>query len=648
MTKLKLLLDDRGWSRLAFFFPFVVYLIVYFIEGVGFHPGGDGQYSWMFARSLAFDGDIEFRNDYALCGDHFGVGVDRGTGHPDNPFYFGPAAFLVPPTLLLRAMFTLWLGTEGAARASCNGGFTALVFLVGPASGAITIWFSYQAARRLVPARIAAFTALLFAFSSPLFAYSSSIAHYSHVYLAATTAALAYVSVRMATSGLRRSDGLWLGALMALVVAHRLPSIVFGAIPLAAIAARANDKGARALAARNVVGLAIGSLIGVLSTGLVYHYLYGRWFAIPQGPDFMHLTHAHPWLVLFGVHGGLFFWTPATWLAVGGLVVAARRTDSRWLTLGVCVTAVMENFVSSAALDWYGGWTLGARRLVPLVPFFVIYGALAIEAAHGWIRRRSWSGWLSRLREPTTLRWLAGIALASALANGIHASLLVSGDRAVTQRDLYGAWSPLRPLWSWLDELGIDPAILPAEAYFVLRHRLPPTSYREALVPRYRRRYRNLVFVDPELDLTNPSWAKLTRGGEWSPEGIRVSKGEAHLVFTAEWPFATHVRIRVEPTQGGTLELRADRLFGDVAIGTVDVPATTHPIDFELPLPPGTFDSGINDWGFRAGGDLVVSKIVLEDRTPRIPYGVRSPGSTRVRIARSAPPKAADSRRSRP
>jgi hypothetical protein len=75
------------------FLPLVVYAVVYFLDGSSFRPSGDGFYSWIFARSLSFDFDVEFTNDYALCGDPFRVGVDRGQGHPDNPFYAGPAFF---------------------------------------------------------------------------------------------------------------------------------------------------------------------------------------------------------------------------------------------------------------------------------------------------------------------------------------------------------------------------------------------------------------------------------------------------------------------------------------------------------------------------------------------------------------------------
>ncbi|MEO8800494.1 MAG: hypothetical protein ABI551_21555, partial [Polyangiaceae bacterium] len=42
-------------------------------------PEGDGYYAWLFARSLVYDHDVDFTNDYSICGDRWKVGADRGT-----------------------------------------------------------------------------------------------------------------------------------------------------------------------------------------------------------------------------------------------------------------------------------------------------------------------------------------------------------------------------------------------------------------------------------------------------------------------------------------------------------------------------------------------------------------------------------------
>ena len=65
-------------------------------------PGSDGHYSWIYARSLAFDFDLDFRNDYALCGDPFEIGAITPAGRPGNIFYTGPPLVWTPAIWLLK------------------------------------------------------------------------------------------------------------------------------------------------------------------------------------------------------------------------------------------------------------------------------------------------------------------------------------------------------------------------------------------------------------------------------------------------------------------------------------------------------------------------------------------------------------------
>jgi hypothetical protein len=89
-------------------------------------PGADGHYSYIYARSIAFDGDIDFTNDYRLCGDPFRLGGDRGSGRPDNIFYVGPAIFCAPELFLMRGA-----GVKGDGR--------------GPLRNAVCLWLTLAA-----------------------------------------------------------------------------------------------------------------------------------------------------------------------------------------------------------------------------------------------------------------------------------------------------------------------------------------------------------------------------------------------------------------------------------------------------------------------------------------------------------------------
>jgi hypothetical protein len=618
---------ERWLAAATFVVPLLAYTAIYFADGTAFHPSGDGYYSWIFARSLVFGGDLDFHDDYALCGDPFDVGRDRGTGHPDNPFYVGPAVFWVPQLAVLRGVFTLLFGAARAAHASCGGWMTALTILAGPVCGALTVWLAYRTARLVVSPVAAAFSSLLFAFTSPLFPYSTSVAHYSHVYLTCAVAALTYLSFRIVLRGPRPRDGLWIAAAVAVAILHRTPAAAYALVAVPAFVSAAG----RGNRLRIGIGVASGVALGFALTCALYLYLYGKAMALPQGPDYVHPAHAHPWLLLFGVHGGFFFWMPVAWLAVAGVPLAlARHPRLRWLTIFCLLASLAEIAVSSAPLDWHGNWSLGARRLLPLTPFVIVFSSLVVERAVAAVPSR-WS------------RPVAAAIVVMVLVNNIPASTTIRGDKELSQAELYGALSPLRPLWSALDGIGIDVALMPAEVYFALRYGLPTRSYREVLKPRYRRRYRDLVFSDIEIDLRDPGAAEIVSGGRWSDRGMEVTDRESHLVFASEWPFATHLRLLVSGDPGThRLSVAVGHGFGGrTDAGTVPLALTEgEPSTWvELALPPDAFDSGIDDWTFRTdGARLVVSVLALEDRTPRTPFGSMGPARSTPTLTRSSNP----------
>jgi hypothetical protein len=607
-------------SCLVFAVPLIAYVAIYFVDGTGFHPSGDGYYSWLFARSLAFDGDVDFKNDYALCGDPFSLGVDRGTGHPDNPFYAGPAAVWLPPLVVLRGVYALALGGARAARASCGGWMTAIAILAGPLCGALSVWLAFRAASLVARRSVAAWTALLFAFTSPLFPYSTSVAHYSHVYLTLAATVVAFVSLRSVVSGPHRWDDLAVGAAMALAVLCRSSAALYAVLPASVFVAALADR--RGLPWRIVAGAVGGTLVGVGLTGALYSYLYGRWLVVPQGGDFMHLDRAHPLLLLFGVHGGFFFWMPAAWLAVAGIAWGLREARLRVWTIGCIGAAGTEVIVSSAALDWDASWTLGARRLLPLTPLVIVFASLAVDRG---LSSRVLDRVLGVARAPprraAAVRAVAVAVVALTLINNIPASTTIRGDENFSQATLYGAWSPLRPLWWLLDRAGVDVALLPAEAYFVARYRLPSTSYRDAITPRYSRSFRTLVFKNATFEMGAPWVGRVTRGAGWSERGLALGDGDAHFVFTAEWPFATHLRLLLESDGPVTVALSSRgpvgslRPMGQVSTGSGAAWA-------EIAVPAGAFDSGMNEWTLRArGARVTIRAIAIEDRTPRVPHG---------------------------
>ncbi len=79
--------------------------------------------------------------------------------------------------------------------------------------------------------------------------------------------------------------------------------------------------------------------------------------------------------LLFGEYRGLFFWSPFLLLAVAGLVPLWRL--NRTLCIATMVLVPLQALLISSFPYWHGGYALGPRHLVTLVPF------LAIAAGYG-------------------------------------------------------------------------------------------------------------------------------------------------------------------------------------------------------------------------------------------------------------------------
>jgi hypothetical protein len=502
----------------------------------------------------------------------------------------------------------------------------ALAIAMGPACGALSVGLAYRASVLVVSRRnIALGVSLLFAFMSPLFPYSTSVAHYSHVYLTCVVALIAYVGLRMVRRAVRRRDAVLLALALVVAIAHRAPAALYSLLAVPAFFGASSARARITIA----LGTAVGVLLGVGVTASLYRYLYGTWIALPQGPHYVHLAHAHPWLLLFGVHGGFFFWMPAAWLAVLGLVQGLVRRPLRGFALASLVTAFVEVLVSASPLDWHGNWSLGARRLLPLTPLVILFASIGVDAMIAKLPSR-WPA----LR-PAITRSLAAVMIVLVLVNNIPASTTIRGDRELSQRELYGALSPLRALWSVVDDWGLDLALLPAEAYFVWRYGLPSRVYRDALEPRYRRQYRDLSFSDTVLDLRSERAARLTTGAWALGRGLALNDVPSRLLFTAEWPFATHVRLLVSNVEAVEIEVSMRDAFHRLEpLGRVpvSVPLAGESQWVEVELPKGAFSSGINEVVLATrGGHANLAAIGFDDRTLRVPHGeVTRDGPERV------------------
>jgi hypothetical protein len=585
-----------------------------FITAKNERIGSDGYYEWLFARSIVFDHDLDFANDYDLCGDSSHRRHDYGTGHVDNPFYIGPSILWVPALEVERVINRVPGWASLKEQQACEGLLVERTISMGVALGALTVWIMYRIGRRWAGDGPAALAAGLLGMGSQLPAYASIMPSYSHVHDAFWASLTALAAIRAAERP--RSIARWAlaGALVGIGMLQRPVSVVYGLVPAGLAIAGLWRQPVRLASSLGAMGV-LAFVTGAIPTMLLHKYFYGAYLpAPPEGPYFMWYGHAHPWLVLFAPHGGFFYVCPAAWLAVAGAVVAVRDREKRTLVLLMLAASAIAVWVCGAALDWYESGTFGARRLTSVLPLIAAPTALAVARFDRWLRAR-----------PGRARVLLGVAvLVPVMFTILGAALGLAKNRIGTeggfsQSELYGVGAQVS--WGMLDEHLGDVALLPAEWVFHERYGVPMNQFRDATEPTYFRDFKTMGWGATTIDLAQTQREKLVTGMTVSSDGAHLGGKVGTTVFAAQWPIATTVEVKVRKGDPATIRVGRGEAFGrtvwygEVTTGPEDTSAT-------LAIPPGGFDSGLMEIVFeRVSGDatVIVSSLRFDDTNTYVP-----------------------------
>ena len=353
---------------------------------------GDATHHFVQLRSMAFDRDVHFRNEYVriynLRGNDVGseyVFTDlTPTGYVRNYVAVGPALLWAP--LYLLAAAAQWL-LAAIGLASPPDGYGRVLQMTPGVSGVIAAtlaaWMSFQLARRYTSDVSAAVGTLSIWLGSHAIYYSMVSPAYSHS--ASMFTSSLFFSAWLSTRDQRTVSrfAIW-GALAGLCALMRWQDAIFALIPaLDALTWRAPAR-TRVLA----LAAAAGAWLIVFSPQMaVWNALYGQPLAMPQGPSFMQWGTPYLLSVLFSVSHGLFTWAPIFVPATWGLITWARR--QRDAGFAVIVVVLMSWYINAAVSDWWAGEAFGARRFLSLFPVFVLGMAAWLEsAAHAAARVR--------------------------------------------------------------------------------------------------------------------------------------------------------------------------------------------------------------------------------------------------------------------
>lgn len=407
---------ERRWSWMI---VAVFVALLPFWHQLGGRVEGEGISFYVYLRSMAFDGDLDFSNEYVA------FGVDRADPRLYQPTPTGVArnVHAAGPAVIWSPFFALAHGIEAVRgdRGSEAGGPLAVRVFEPPPPGtaerrrgppseeeilmapgetgvpggysypyvtsvglgsivwmAVAALFLFGELRRRVPADASALAVLAALMGGPLLWYTFFEPSMSHAPAAAclTLAVVAWLRWR-------RRPGLLLAILVGvtsgLLAMQRWQLVLWLLVPAIDGAVRLW----RSRKAGESVGPAFGQLVMIGAVATVsmlpqfyaWNAVWGRWLLNPMGRDYLDWGEPALWQVLFSQRHGLFLWHPLLIIACLGFVLAWRR--DRALTLAGLGLLIVTWYVNASVQDWWGNDAFGQRRFAALYPFFA-WGLAAV------------------------------------------------------------------------------------------------------------------------------------------------------------------------------------------------------------------------------------------------------------------------------
>jgi hypothetical protein len=334
---------------------------------------GDATHHFVQLRSIVFDRDLHFRNEYVrlygLRGDEpdteWIVSEVTPTGHVRNYMPIGPSLLWAPLYLAVTAVLLVssslglvppptgyeWglqltpgiTGVAAATAASIIGWRTARSFADRSSTtiAVVAIWLGSHA--------------LYYSLVSPAYSHAPSM----------LTAAFFFAHWLRTRDEPSVGHLAQAGALAGLAALMRWQDALFLIVPVIETL-RWRTSWPRRLQA---LALTAAAALAVFTPQMaVWTVLYGTPLAMPQGPSFMQWTAPHLAAVLFSDNHGLFTWAPLLLFAVAGLVSFSATRPG--LALPIAAVLLAAWYVNAAVADWWAGEAFGARRFLSLTPLF--------------------------------------------------------------------------------------------------------------------------------------------------------------------------------------------------------------------------------------------------------------------------------------
>jgi hypothetical protein len=363
--------------------------------------GADEIEYFSYLRSLVFDRDLEFGNEYERfhAADPHGLAgfkatfLDRLEADTGRHINFAPlgAALLWSPFYLLAHAGVLAARAAGADLAADGFSFpyVAAACYASALYGFAGLLLVHDTLRRhggfAEPAATLAVAGLWL--GTPLFYYMTLAPAFSHAPAVFTVALLVALSLRAAA---RPDASPWpwaaVGAAGGLAALVREQDGLFLVIPAGLLVGHALARRSWTSALLRGAAMGAAAFLVFLPQLLAYRALTGRFGPSRLVARKMSWTSPHLLQVLFDAGHGLFAWSPLLLVASAGLVYLGWRRRSTTVVL-LALALLLQVWINGAVESWTQAGAFGSRRFVSSTPLFA-WGLAALLAAVSARRER--------------------------------------------------------------------------------------------------------------------------------------------------------------------------------------------------------------------------------------------------------------------
>jgi hypothetical protein len=338
------------------------------------NPDGIGYY--VYLRSLFLDRDLDFLNEFKAL-DMLPPFIYRTpTDLVGNQYPIG-SSILWAPFFLLGHLYTRFSPYLYSSSLSADG-YSVFYFIfiaVGTSFyGILGLFLVYEVGKHLFSPKSVALAILLITLGTPFFYYLVIQPTLAHINSFFTLSLFLYVWF-FTRNG--RTPGQWmlLGLLAGLMGLVRTQNLLLIFLPVLELAVYSHVL--QSLRLRITVFL--GSLLfAMIPQILAWKILYGTLFSPIHGTMNISFQDWHLGELLFSPFHGLFFYSPLLLITLPGFYFLIKKDFLLGTALGVFL--LLQTFLNSWALYWWGGYAFGSR-------FFVDYTFIFILSLAGVIHR---------------------------------------------------------------------------------------------------------------------------------------------------------------------------------------------------------------------------------------------------------------------